>query len=89
VERTSGSIMAQNMVVPLLERGEIERVEEMLARDFVQGTLRVFRMYMTMTRVRVLAWRGRSAEAAERCANGCRRSRRPGCRSGSLVRPGR
>ncbi|WP_244632328.1 tetratricopeptide repeat protein [Microbacterium sp. Se63.02b] len=65
VERTSGSIMAQNMVVPLLELGEIERVEEMLSRDFVQGTLRVFRMYMSMTRVRVLAWRGRSAEAAE------------------------
>lgn len=65
VERTSGSIMAQNMVVPLLELGEIARVEEMLARDFVQGTLRVFRMYMSMTRVRVLAWRGRSAEAAE------------------------
>lgn len=65
VERTSGSIMAQNMVVPLLEMGEIDRVEEMLSRDFVQGTLRVFRMYMSMTRVRVLAWRGRSAEAAE------------------------
>ncbi len=65
VERTSGSIMTQNMVVPLLERGEITRVEELLARDFMQGTLRVFRMYATMTRVRVLAWRGRSAEAAE------------------------
>lgn len=65
VERTSGSIMAQNMVVPLLELGEIGRVEEMLSRDFVQGTLRVFRMYMSMTRVRVLAWRGRSTEAAE------------------------
>ena len=65
VERTSGSIMAQNMVVPLLELGEIERVEEMLSRSFVQGTLRVFRMYMSMTRVRVLAWRGRSSEAAE------------------------
>lgn len=65
VERTSGSIMAQNMAVPLLERGEIARVEEMLARDFMQGTLRVFRMYATMTWVRVLAWRGRSAEAAD------------------------
>ncbi|MFB8189185.1 AAA family ATPase [Microbacterium sp. NPDC055988] len=65
VERTSGSIMAQNMVVPLLELGEIDRVEEMLSRDFVQGTLRVFRMYMSMTHVRVLAWRGRSVEAAE------------------------
>ncbi|WP_147406701.1 MULTISPECIES: helix-turn-helix transcriptional regulator [unclassified Microbacterium] len=65
VERTSGSIMAQNMIVPLLELGEVGRVEEMLARDFMQGTLRVFRMYMSMTRVRVLAWRGRSAEAEE------------------------
>ncbi|WEK61791.1 MAG: AAA family ATPase [Candidatus Microbacterium colombiense] len=65
VERTSGSIMAQNMAVPLLERGEIGRVEEMLARDFMQGTLRVFRMYATMTRVRVLAWRGKTAEAVE------------------------
>ncbi len=65
VERTSGSIMAQNMIVPLLELGEIEQVEDMLARDFLQGTLRVFRMYVSMTRVRVLAWRGRAAEAAE------------------------
>lgn len=65
VERTSGSIMAQNMIVPLLELGEIDQVEDMLARDFLQGTLRVFRMYVSMTRVRVLAWRGRAAEAAE------------------------
>ena len=65
VERTSGSIMAQNMIVPLLELGEIDQVEDMLSRDFLQGTLRVFRMYMSMTRVRVLAWRGRAAEAAE------------------------
>ena len=65
VERTSGSIMAQNMIVPLLELGEVDQVEEMLARDFLQGTLRVFRMYMSMTRVRVLAWRGRATEAAE------------------------
>ncbi len=65
VERTSGSIMAQNMVVPLLELGEIDRVEEMLSRDMMQGTLRVFRMYMSMTRVRVLAWRGRTDEADE------------------------
>lgn len=65
VERTSGSIMAQNMIVSLLELGEIGTVEDMLARDFLQGTLRVFRMYVSMTRVRVLAWRGRAAEAAE------------------------
>ncbi|MBO0980676.1 AAA family ATPase [Microbacterium sp. SD291] len=65
VERTSGSVMTQNMAVPLLELGEIERVEEMLARDLSQTTLRVFRMYTTMTRVRALSWRGRSDEADE------------------------
>lgn len=65
VERTSGSIMTQNMILPLLELGEIARVEEALAGGFVQATLRVFRMYTSMTRVRMLAWRGRSAEAAE------------------------
>jgi ATP/maltotriose-dependent transcriptional regulator MalT len=65
VERTSGSVMTQNMAVPLLELGEIERVEEMLRRELAQNTLRVFRMYTTMTRVRVLSWRGRHEEAAE------------------------
>ncbi len=65
VERTTGAIMTQNMAVPLLELGEIERVEEMLARELAQGGLRIFRMYATMTRVRVLSWRGRHDEAAE------------------------
>lgn len=65
VERTSGSVMTQNMAVPLLELGETERVEEMLARELAQSTLRVFRMYTTMTRVRLLSWRGRHDEAAE------------------------
>lgn len=65
VERTTGSILAQNMMVPLLELGEVQRVEDMLSRDFLQGTLRVFRMYASMTRVRVLAWRGRAMEAEE------------------------
>ncbi|WP_435748888.1 ATP-binding protein [Microbacterium sp. PMB16] len=81
VERTSGSIMAQNMIVPLLELGEVDRVEEMLSRDFVQGTLRVFRMYMNMTRVRVLAWRGRR-RPTRCCRNGFRPSTRPVSRSG-------
>lgn len=65
VERTSGSVMTQNMAVPLLELGEIDVVEEMLARELAQNTLRVFRMYTTMTRVRILSWRGRHEEAAE------------------------
>lgn len=65
VERTTGALMMQNMAVQLLELGEIERVEAMLARELAQGTLRIFQMYATMTRVRVLSWRGRHAEAAE------------------------
>lgn len=65
VERTTGAIMAQNMAVPLLEMGEIERVEGLLARERAQRTLRISHMYSTMTRVRVLSWRGRHDEAAE------------------------
>ncbi|WP_164234167.1 helix-turn-helix transcriptional regulator [Microbacterium hydrocarbonoxydans] len=65
VERTSGAVMTQNMAVPLLELGEIGRVEGMLARELSQNTLRIFHMYATMTRVRVLCWRGRHEEAAE------------------------
>ncbi len=65
VERTSGAVMTQNMAVPLLELGEIGRVEGMLARELSQNTLRIFHMYATMTRVRVLCWRGRHDEAAE------------------------
>jgi len=65
VERTTGAIMTQNMAVPLLELGEIERVEGMLARELSQTTLRIFQAYATMTRVRVLSWRGRHEEAAE------------------------
>ncbi|WP_363367439.1 MULTISPECIES: helix-turn-helix transcriptional regulator [unclassified Microbacterium] len=65
VERTTGAIMTQNMAVPLLELGEVERVEGMLARELSQETLRIFQTYATMTRVRVLSWRGRHEEAAE------------------------
>ncbi|MFJ4998446.1 AAA family ATPase [Microbacterium sp. NPDC088619] len=65
VERTTGAMITQNMAVPLLELGEIERVEGMLARELAQDTLRIFHMYSTMTRVRVLSWRGRHEEAAE------------------------
>lgn len=65
VERTTGALMTQNMAVPLLEMGEIDRVEGMLARELAQRTLRISHMYSTMTRVRVLSWRGRHEEAAE------------------------
>lgn len=65
VERTSGSAMTQNMAVPLLELGQIERVEQLIERELAHDTLRVFRMYTIMTRVRVLSWRGRTDEAEE------------------------
>jgi len=65
VERTTGALMTQNMAVPLLEMGEIDRVEAMLARELSQRTLRISHMYSTMTRVRVLSWRGRHEQASE------------------------
>lgn len=65
VERTTGALMTQNMAVPLLELGEVERVEGMLARELSQRTLRISHMYSTMTRVRVLSWRGRYDDAAD------------------------
>ncbi|WP_431074577.1 helix-turn-helix transcriptional regulator [Microbacterium phyllosphaerae] len=65
VERTTGALMTQNMAVPLLEMGEIDRVEGMLARELSQRTLRISHMYSTMTRVRVLSWRGRHKQAEE------------------------
>lgn len=63
VERTSGSILTQNRAEPLLELGEIGRVEQLLAKDLTFRTHRVFRAYTTATRIRALAWRGRLDEA--------------------------
>ncbi|MFD5213846.1 ATP-binding protein [Microbacterium sp. NPDC058345] len=63
VERTSGSILTQNLAEPLLQLGEIARTESLLAGDLTFRTHRVFRVYTTMTRVRALAWRGRVDEA--------------------------
>lgn len=63
IERTSGSILTQNRAEPLLELGQIARVEQLLAKDLTFRTHRVFRAYTTATRVRALAWRGRFGEA--------------------------
>ncbi|MDQ4215022.1 helix-turn-helix transcriptional regulator [Microbacterium sp. ASV81] len=65
VERATGSILSHNMVEPLLELGEIDRAEETMAKDLTIRTLRIFRVYTTMSRIRALVWRGRIAEAAE------------------------
>ncbi|MGB4137527.1 MAG: AAA family ATPase, partial [Microbacterium sp.] len=64
LERTSGSILTQNMVEPLLHLGEIDRVETLLANDLAMRTHRIFRVYTTLSRIRALAWRGRTDEAA-------------------------
>jgi DNA-binding NarL/FixJ family response regulator len=63
IERTSGSILTQNRAEPLLELGQIGRVEKLLAKDLTFRTHRVFRAYTTATRVRALTWRGRLDEA--------------------------
>ncbi|QAY60271.1 hypothetical protein ET475_09925 [Microbacterium protaetiae] len=62
--RTTGSLLTQNMVQPLLELGEIDRVDELLASDLELRTFPVFRMYTTTSRARALSWHGR-AEAAQ------------------------
>ncbi|WCM55811.1 ATP-binding protein [Microbacterium sp. EF45047] len=63
VERTTGSILTQNVAEPLLQLGEVDRAEQLLARDLTFRTHRIFRVYTMATRMRVLAWRGRIAEA--------------------------
>jgi DNA-binding NarL/FixJ family response regulator len=63
VERSTGAILSHNMAEPLLELGEIDRVEEISARDLAMRTLQVFRMYSTMSRIRALVWRGAMDDA--------------------------
>ncbi|WP_029144788.1 helix-turn-helix transcriptional regulator [Microbacterium luticocti] len=62
--RTTGSLLTQNMVQPLLELGEIARVDELLARDLELRTFPMFRMYTTTSRARALCWHGRPEAAA-------------------------
>jgi len=62
--RTTGSLLTQNMVQPLLELGEIDRVDELLARDLELRTFPVFRMYTTTSRARALCWHGRADAAS-------------------------
>lgn len=65
VERTTGAILMQNLVEPLLELGEINRVEQLLLRGVDAHAVRVQRVYTLVSRVRALCWRGRAEEAAE------------------------
>ncbi|MFE6736073.1 AAA family ATPase [Microbacterium sp. NPDC057650] len=63
LERTSGSILTQNLVEPLLHLGRIDSAEELLAGDLAMPTHRIFRVYTTASRIKALAWRGRIDEA--------------------------
>lgn len=66
VERSTGSVMTQNMIEPLLALGGIERVEQLL--DTVPlGRTGQHRsgLYLSSSRVRALAWRGRVDEAEQ------------------------
>ncbi|MFC4138601.1 MULTISPECIES: helix-turn-helix transcriptional regulator [unclassified Microbacterium] len=63
LERTSGSILTQNLVEPLQQLGAIDRAEELLANDLAVRTHRIFRVYTTASRIKALAWRGRIDEA--------------------------
>lgn len=63
VERATGSVLSHNLVEPLIELGEIDRAEEAMARDLALRTLQIFRVYATMSRIRILVWRGRIPEA--------------------------
>ncbi|QIK62857.1 AAA family ATPase [Leucobacter viscericola] len=63
VERTTGAIMMQNLIEPLLELGEIERVDQLLWRGVDTHAVRMQRVYMLSSRIRALAWRGHPDEA--------------------------
>lgn len=63
VERSSGPVLLQNMMEPLLALGDIDRVEELLARAATGRSRQVFDQYVVSTRVRALAWRGEHEKA--------------------------
>ena len=63
VSRTTGRILTQNLVEPLLELGEIDRVEEILGMDGAGEMVGVRSLHVIATGVRALAWRGLVSEA--------------------------
>src|SRR5690606_23192268 len=63
VGRSTGSLLAHNMIEPLIDLGEIARAEEIQEKDVSFRTLHLNRVYATMSRIRLLAWRGRIVDA--------------------------
>ena len=65
VERTSGAILASNMIDPLFARGEWERANRLLDRVIALSPPLTFRVYLLQSKVWSTLWRG-EIEAAER-----------------------
>ena len=65
VERSSGAILASNMIDPLFARGEWERAARLLDRVIALSPPLTFRVYLLQSKVWSTLWRG-ELEAAER-----------------------
>lgn len=65
VERSSGAILASNMIDPLFARGEWERATRLLDRVIALSPPLTFRVYLLQSKVWSTLWRG-ELEAAER-----------------------
>ena len=80
VERSTGGVMTQNMIEPLLALGEIDKAEALLSGVNAGPTQLRFGLYLSSSRVRALAWRG-LVDEAERV----RREWRPALQSAAAV----
>ncbi|WP_243228947.1 AAA family ATPase [Microbacterium sp. CIAB417] len=65
VLRSSGGVLTQNMVEPLLALGDIGRAERMLATVPDRHIVQRSGLYLSTSRIRALAWRGRVEEAEQ------------------------
>lgn len=63
VERATGTLMVQNMVEPLLTIGDIGEATSRLSKVPVGKPQVLNDQYVMLTRIRVLAWQGKSDEA--------------------------
>lgn len=59
VLRSSGGALTQNMIEPLIALGEIEQVERLLATVPDRHVVQRSGLYLSTSRIRALAWRGR------------------------------
>ncbi|MGF6824258.1 DNA-binding NarL/FixJ family response regulator [Microbacterium sp. ZKA21] len=59
VLRSSGGALTQNMIEPLIALGEIEQVERLLATVPDRHIVQRSGLYLSTSRIRALAWRGR------------------------------